>query len=392
MSVLNYYKKNKFNPVPIKFSGKKNIINHYLKRHNLLENHLNIYLPLLKNKNVLEFGCNGAENACLLAEYGANLYLIEPHKKIHKIIINNFNKIKKKKNIKLLSKKTLESFQSSKKFEVIIAEGFLNTLKKRNLYFKKISKYLVNGGLFIINYDDVYGGFFEYLKSYTLIKICHKLNIKSDSIKGFKIAEKLFKKEFNKLNKSRSFKSWWKDQLINPYAAKTWSFEDLINLANSEKLICYSTSPTFNDKNLLRWYKDVRNKDFNYNLSNKNYYEIWKKNFLNFFIGKPLNNNVKIKNKTLKKLKDFINEMNLCLINKNLDKNLKISNEIKILFKKNNLSLYIKEIEKLIKLLNSKDQNTKQIINFYSKSKKIKSTWGNLLHYVVFKKDFKVVR
>ena len=97
MSVLNYYKKNKFNPVPIKFSGKKNIINHYLKRHNLLENHLNIYLPLLKNKNVLEFGCNGAENACLLAEYGENLYLIEPHKKIHKIIINNFNKIKKKK-------------------------------------------------------------------------------------------------------------------------------------------------------------------------------------------------------------------------------------------------------------------------------------------------------
>ena len=97
MSVLNYYKKNKFNPVPIKFSGNKNIINHYAKRQNLLENHLKIFLPFLKDKNILEFGCNGAENACLLAEYGANLYLVEPHKAIHKIIIDNISKIKKKK-------------------------------------------------------------------------------------------------------------------------------------------------------------------------------------------------------------------------------------------------------------------------------------------------------
>jgi len=99
MSVLDYYKKNSFNPVPIKFAIKSNIAKHYLKRINLLENHLKIHLPHLKNKNILEFGCNGAENACLLSEYGANLYLVEPHKKIHKIIINNFNKIKKKINL-----------------------------------------------------------------------------------------------------------------------------------------------------------------------------------------------------------------------------------------------------------------------------------------------------
>ena len=238
MSVLKYYQKNKFNPVPIEFSGIKNIANHYAKRQNLLENHLKIFLPFLKNKNILEFGCNGAENACLLAEYGANLYLVEPHKAIHKIIIDNFSKIRKKKKIKLLSNKELENFSSKKKFDIIIAEGFLNTLNKRNLYFKKISDYLTEGGLLILNYDDVYGGFFEYLKSYILIKSCFKLKINPDSEEGYKLAKKLFKKEFDKLNKSRSFRSWWKDQLINPYAAKTWSFDDLLKLANSKKLIC----------------------------------------------------------------------------------------------------------------------------------------------------------
>ena len=268
----------------------------------------------------------------------------------------------------------------------------MNTLNKRNLYFKKISDYLTEGGLLILNYDDVYGGFFEYLKSYILIKSCFKLKINPDSEEGYKLAKKLFKKEFDKLNKSRSFRSWWKDQLINPYAAKTWSFDDLLKLANSKKLICYSTSPVFNDTNLHEWYKNINLKSFNYKDINQKYYKIWKKNFLNFFIGKKIKNNFEIDKKTLISLKKFTNKMNLCLINKNLSQNLEVNNEIKTLFKKNNLGEYIFEIDGLIKLLNSKKKNIDSVVNLYLKSKKVKTTWGNLLHYVVFKKDFKINR
>ncbi len=387
MSVLDYYKTNSFNPVPIKFAIKSNIKKHYIKRINLLENHLKIHLSLLKNKDVLEFGCNGAENACLLSEYGANLYLVEPHKKIHKIIVNNFNKIKKKNRLKLLSDDTLESFKTKKKFDIIIAEGFLNTLEKRNLYFKKISRLLSPGGLLIINYDDIYGGFFEYLKSYTLIKLCKKTNIKSDSKESLNLAKTLFKNEFDKLSKSRSFTAWWKDQLINPYAAKTWSLIDLIKIANSQKLICNSTSPIFYNTNFFKWYKDANLKDFKYINQNKLYTEAWKRNFLNFFIGSKFKTKKKIDNKTLRKLKYFIKRMNLCFENKGLDKSLLIPRELKQLLKNNGLNDYYKEIDILLKLLNSKSQNSKQIINFYKRSKKIKITWGNLLHYVVFKKN-----
>jgi len=387
MSVLDYYKKNSFNPVPIKFAIKSNIAKHYLKRINLLENHLKIHLPHLKNKNILEFGCNGAENACLLSEYGANLYLVEPHKKIHKIIINNFNKIKKKNKLKLLSDNTLENFKTKKKFDVIIVEGFLNTLKKRDFYFKKISKLLNPGGLLIINYDDVYGGFFEYLKSYTLIKLCKKLNIKSNSKESLNLAETLFKKEFDKLNKSRSFMAWWKDQLVNPYASKTWSLIDLIKLANSQKLTCNSTSPLFYNSNFFKWYKDTNSNDFQFKNLNKSYCKAWKKSFLTFFIGTNIKTNKEIDDKTLNNLKIFIKKMNLCLENKSLNKNLHIPKELETLFKSNGLNNYYKEINKLIKLLNSQSQNTEKIISYYRKSKIIKNTWGSLLHYVVFKKN-----
>ena len=117
------------------------------------------------------------------------------------------------------------------------------------------------------------------------------------------------------------------------------------------------------------------------------------KKFLNFFTGKKYQNNFEIDKKTLVSLKKkFINKMNLCLVNKNLKQNIIISKEIKILFKKNNLDRHLFEIERLIKLLNSKKNNTNKVINFYLKSKVIKTTWGNLLHYVVFKKNFKIKR
>ena len=112
-----------------------------------------------------------------------------------------------------------------------------------------------------------------------LIKLCKKKNINTNSKQSLNLAETLFKKEFDKLNKSRSFMAWWKDQLINPYASKTWSLLDLVKLANSQKLICQSTSPIFYNLNFLKWYKDINLADFKYSKSNKLYCEIWKKIF-----------------------------------------------------------------------------------------------------------------
>ena len=121
----------------------------------------------------------------------------------------------------------------------------LNTLKKRNKYFKKISNFLKPKGILIINYDDSYGVIFEFLKSITLLKACNFKNINFRKNNSLEIAKKFFEKEFSKLNKSRNFLSWWKDQLVNPYASKTWKLKDILNLSNSSNLYLYSTSPIF---------------------------------------------------------------------------------------------------------------------------------------------------
>ena len=386
MSVLRYYIQEKFNPVPITFSNKKSIDDHYEKRINLVENHLKIPLTLLENKDVLEFGCNGGENACVLASYGANVYLVEPNKNMHDLIRSNFKKIKKLKNLKLLSTDSLEAFKRKRKFDLVIAEGFLNTLKKRNKYFKKISNFLKPKGILIINYDDSYGVIFEFLKSITLLKACNFKNINFRKNNSLEIAKKFFEKEFSKLNKTRNFLSWWKDQLVNPYASKTWKLKDILNLSNSSNLYLYSTSPIFDKSFHFQWYKNLNSKRKKVINKNSEILESWKNNFLSFLFNKPLPQKKKISNKILIELEVFVNNLGRNIFFASLEKKIPKPKNFLNYLTANNKKKLSDEISRLINTINNcNDEN--ELLKYYNSTTELKKTWGSVLHYVALIKS-----
>lgn len=386
MTVLKYYIEEKFNPVPIIFSSKKNIEKHYEKRINLLENHLKIPLTLLKGKDVLEFGCNGGENACVLASYGANVYLVEPNKEMHNLIKRNFKKIKKLNNLKLLSEDSLEEFKNKKKFDLVIAEGFLNTLKKRDKYFKKLSNFLKPKGIMILNYDDGYGVIFEFLKSIILLRACKFNNVNFRKENSLKIAKKFFEKEFSKLNKSRNFLSWWKDQLVNPYASKTWKLKDISKLSNSLNLYLYSTSPIFDKSSHFQWYKNLNLRGKKVSDKNLLILKSWKSNFLSFLFNKPIYQKRKINSKVLIELEVFVKKLGYNIFLGNLEKKIiEPKNFLKYL-SENNKKTLSNEISKLIKTINNcKSEN--ELFKNYNSTSELKKTWGSVLHYVALIKS-----
>lgn len=386
MTVLKYYIEEKFNPVPIIFSSKKNIEKHYEKRINLLENHLKIPLTLLKGKDVLEFGCNGGENACVLASYGANVYLVEPNKEMHNLIKRNFKKIKKLNNLKLLSEDSLEEFKNKKKFDLVIAEGFLNTLKKRDKYFKKLSNFLKPKGIMILNYDDGYGVIFEFLKSIILLRACKFNNVNFRKENSLKIAKKFFEKEFSKLNKSRNFLSWWKDQLVNPYASKTWKLKDISKLSNSLNLYLYSTSPIFDKSSHFQWYKNLNLRGKKVSDKNLLILKSWKSNFLSFLFNEPIYQKRKINSKVLIELEVFVKKLGYNIFLGNLEKKIiEPKNFLKYL-SENNKKTLSNEISKLIKTINNcKSEN--ELYKNYNSTSELKKTWGSVLHYVALIKS-----
>lgn len=386
MNLLKYYIENKINPVPIKFHTKKDYENHFIKRENLIQNHLKIPLGLIKNLKYLEFGPNTAENACFFANYNAEIFLVEPNVNTHKIIKKNFHNIGKLKQLKQLSSKTLEDYSSKKKFDLVIAEGFLNTLNKREKYLKKLSNYLNNKSILIINFDDKFGGLFEQIKSYLLLKICNLKSINKLSKESYKLSKTLFYNEFKKLKTSRNFHAWWADQLVNSFASNTWSLREIIKFANKNKLKIYSTSPMFDESNNFQWYKNI-NKNFKeIKKNNQIFYKEWKKSLLSIILGKK-KKILNLDNNTITEINNFSDS--LCKVIARSDNkyfNVKISNKLVKLLNNYESKTLAKELKELF-LLIEKNKNPNKIINFYIKSKRLKQTWGSLLHYVALIKN-----
>lgn len=82
---LSYYQNHKINPVFIETRGDK-WKKHLRARNNLYENHLKLPLSWFNGKQILEFGPNGGENSLILAMYGAQITLVEPHQMMHERI------------------------------------------------------------------------------------------------------------------------------------------------------------------------------------------------------------------------------------------------------------------------------------------------------------------
>ena len=126
-SLLSYYQDNQIDPVPIPLKDNVAWQTHVSKRRNLYERHLGIPLSFLSGRSVLEFGCNSGENALVLAAAGANLTLMEPHIPAVERLQNLFSSFGLSERITELGHSSIEEFSSESKYDLVIAEGFVNT-------------------------------------------------------------------------------------------------------------------------------------------------------------------------------------------------------------------------------------------------------------------------
>ncbi len=111
-SLVNYYKDFSFNPVHIPVEKKNEWEIHVAKRRNLYENHLKIPFSLLRDRAVIEFGCNSGENALVLGAMGAKLTLVEPNLQVTPRLEKLFDKFQLSNQIDELRKESIENFNA----------------------------------------------------------------------------------------------------------------------------------------------------------------------------------------------------------------------------------------------------------------------------------------
>ena len=257
-SMLSYYRENNFNPVPIEVEEQKVWESHFAKRRNLYERHLGIHFVLLRDRSILEFGCNSGENSLVLAAVGDNLTLVEPHSEVMERLTVLFERLGLRDRIVRLVESDIQSFKQTQQYDVVLAEGFLFTLPDRVNMLKKIVPCLSPGSLAVISFQDRYGSLLEMTRSLVFWRSCELEGVRHIySQDALDIAEKLYLDDFMRMNASRPFRAWWKDNLASPFLVDKyhWSYAELVPFIQSVGAEIYATSPQWNTSSHYMLYK-----------------------------------------------------------------------------------------------------------------------------------------
>jgi len=260
-SQLSYYQRNQFNPVPIRVDMPDVWESHVAKRRNLYERQLGIPLGLLKDRSVLEFGCNSGENALVLASFGARLTMVEPNEQVIPRLEALFAQFGLADDITALVQTDIDTFQDSQRYDLVLAEGFLHSLSNRDDILKKICGLLVPGGRAVISFPDRYGSLIEMTRRLVLWR-AYDLSGGQDphGEESLALSEALYAEDFAELAASRPFHAWWKDSLVDPLNGNEsilWSYQELVRLI--ERLGCefHSSSPKWDSVEHFNWYKNA---------------------------------------------------------------------------------------------------------------------------------------
>lgn len=291
MSMVEFYLTHAFNPVFIPVEEAAIWEGHVRKRRNLYERHLGIPLSLLEGRSVLEFGCNSGENGLVLAASGAKLTFVEPNHQVLPRLHELFGRMNLEDQIQAIYQTDLQAFETIETYDIVIAEGFISTLPDRDQVLAKILGLIKPMGFGIISYNDLCGGLLEMLKRAILHRIYSLQKINDlQSEQALRIAEELFLDDFNQLNASRSFETWWRDTMVAPVYTdrQLWSFPDILTVLQAGGAVVHNTSPRWSSLEDFTWYKNAPN----HARLNEQFREEWKRHLAYFMTGFRLNSGV----------------------------------------------------------------------------------------------------
>lgn len=259
-SLVDYYRRLEFNPVPIQLESDGAWRAHVLRRRNLYERQLGLPLSWLRGRRVLEFGCNSGENPAVLASMGALLTLVEPNEQVIPDVVELFESRGLTDQIENLFHSGAGDFPVAPVWDLVIAEGFLFSLHDRDAVLRRICGCVGPGGVGVVSFNDRVGMVPELLKRMTAARLARMRGATIDSDVALEGARELFGEDFGALCSSRPFAAWWRDSLVSPFVCEPylWSYAEIGAILEAEGACFRASSPAWTDADRYSWYKRVQ--------------------------------------------------------------------------------------------------------------------------------------
>jgi 2-polyprenyl-3-methyl-5-hydroxy-6-metoxy-1,4-benzoquinol methylase len=257
-NLSDYYDPIRLNPVGHDISRKESLLLHERKRRSLLEHHLKLPFPMWRGLRVLEFGPASGENAVVLARAGARMTFVEPLDYLIQELKEKFASFQLSDRIEAVHHEVLEKFQTSDRFDVVLAEGFVHFLDDPAGGLRKLSSFVSPGGFLIVSVLNTPGTFIEFIKAAYVDMTASILGRRGDQEK-LELVRALFADQFKRINHSRGFEKWIRDTVLNPlYRPRHFvDFPEAL-AALPEDFILYSSWPNYLHHDDLVWHKNIK--------------------------------------------------------------------------------------------------------------------------------------
>ena len=254
-SLYAYYEQRDTSPTFARLADPSALERYAADRAMVMEDRLGWPVAAFRDAEILEFGPDTGENALVFALWGGRLTLVEPNPKALPQIRDYFQRFGLERNLEALSQDDVLEFRSDRRFDAIIAEGFIYTLPDDHAWLARFAELLRPGGRFLISYYERSGALIELTLKVVLVAARAALGGESEAL-----AERFFGPKWASIGHTRRFESWVMDVLENPFV-RLGSFYDAARLCRNAAEHGFAVSaswPAYQDKLEVYWHKRHR--------------------------------------------------------------------------------------------------------------------------------------
>lgn len=225
----------------------------HLARRKKLYRQLGIPILALKGCTVLEIGPGGGHNTLpLLKEWDvAHIDLLEPNETARKELEKKFESHNILKDRYTVYADTLQQHEASKKYDIVIAEGFFHTSEDWKESLVLLKQYVHENSIVIITCSDEISFYIEKMKRVVLQYLAR--NIKGH-VEKVNFLKKIMEPQLTMLRgMSRTIEDWIEDMVFQPYSDDLMDMKKAIIEYRDEFDVLGASQNIFVD---YSWFKD----------------------------------------------------------------------------------------------------------------------------------------
>src|SRR5476649_1538606 len=215
---------------------------------------LKLQMPpeMFRHARLLEFGPDTGENALAFARWGAHIELVEPNTSAWPQLQAYFRRFGLEDRLLGLHDKPIEEFAPADQADIVVAEGFIHTVKPEKQWIEVVRKAVRPGGYLILFYYERRALLMEVFHAALYREYCRLIGQK-----GPDVARRLYGAKWDALAHVRRFNSWVMDVLENPYTRSQFTIDApcLVQMMAESEFELRQSWPRYRDDLRMLWHK-----------------------------------------------------------------------------------------------------------------------------------------